>query len=184
MTHRQLDRLNRSPNVTGKDNYVILDARGKGHYVGCNLQIDNIDPLPRWSWFGEGDDMIYIDGEGWPPSLHGTGTEDYFCAAWGFPSGEYAGPCCGITLGADPEHVSGKWCVYRFHIEDPICFERSIRVTIEHGHDNWERNDYASVAYWYQDEPHKAWSPMPSVDKRLPITDLDARMAWARNVAR
>ena len=60
-------------NLTGEENYVILEAEGKGHYVGCNLSVDNLFR----GWWGEGDDMIFIDGEKWPPSLHGTGTEDY-----------------------------------------------------------------------------------------------------------
>ncbi|MGI8383463.1 DUF2961 domain-containing protein [Robertmurraya sp. P23] len=77
---------------------VILDAEGKGHYVGCVLNIDNFDASNQeYTWPGEGDDMFFIDGEEWPPSIHGTGTEDYFNAAWGFPSGEYAGPYHGVS---------------------------------------------------------------------------------------
>ncbi|MHC4944378.1 MAG: glycoside hydrolase family 172 protein, partial [Planctomycetota bacterium] len=83
-------------NLDGKDNYVILDAKGRGHYVGCLLNVDNTEAFHQnYTWFGEGDDMIFVDGEAWPPSLHGTGTEDYFCSAWGFPCGEYAGPYHG-----------------------------------------------------------------------------------------
>src|SRR5699024_9817810 len=69
-------------NTTGKGNYVMLEAEGKGHYVGCNLNIHNLRPTREWNWYGEGDDMIFIDGEEWPPSLHGTGMEDYFNTAW------------------------------------------------------------------------------------------------------
>ena len=54
-------------NIGGQENYVILDAAGRGHYVGCNLSIDHINPWPGVTWFGEGDDMIFIDGEEWPP---------------------------------------------------------------------------------------------------------------------
>ena len=76
-------------NLTGDDNYVILEAEGTGQYVGCVLSIDNFDSSNQtFTWPGEGDDMFFVDGETWPPSLHGTGTEDYFGAAWGFPSGE------------------------------------------------------------------------------------------------
>ena len=155
-------------NVTGKDNYVILEAEGKGHYVGCVLNIDNHDVGEQiYTWPGEGDDMIFIDGEVWPPSMHGTGTEDYFCAAWGFPSGEYDAPYHGISLGSDSQEHFGKWSLYRFHIEDPVHFEKSIRVTIEHGHANDQGNDYSSVAYWYQIEPHAALPDLPEVDKRV-----------------
>ncbi|MBA4419626.1 MAG: hypothetical protein C0391_00585 [Anaerolinea sp.] len=155
-------------NLTGDDNYVILNAEGKGLYVGCVLNIDNFDSSNQvYTWPGEGDDMIFIDGEKWPPSLHGTGTEDYFGAAWGFPSGEYAGPYHGISLGSDVQEHAGKWSLYRFHIEDPVRFTKSIRVTIEHGHANDQGNDYSSVAYWYQLEPHKALPQLPEVKKRL-----------------
>lgn len=156
-------------NLTGKDNYVILDAKGRGHYVGCLLNVDNTEAFHQnYTWFGEGDDMIFVDGEKWPPSLHGTGTEDYFCAAWGFPCGEYAGPYHGVSLAGDVEEWSGKWSVYRFHIEDPVHFKKSLRVTIEHGHANDQGNDYSSVAYWYQAEPHKPFPKILTVTRRLP----------------
>ncbi len=156
-------------NLTGDENYVILEAEGRGHYVGCVLSVDNINAFhQRYTWFGEGDDMIFIDGEKWPPSLHGTGTEDYFCVAWGFPTGEYSGPYHGISLGSDTNEWGGKWSIYRFHIEDAINFQKSIRVTIEHGHANDQANDYSSVAYWYQTEPHKKFPEMLPVELRLP----------------
>lgn len=156
-------------NLTGNDNYLILDAEGEGQYVGTLLNIDNYDASNQeFTWPGEGDDMIFIDGETWPPSLHGTGMEDYFGAAWGFPSGEYAGPYHGISLGADVQEHFGKWSLYRWHLDDPIRFKKSIRVTIEHGHANDQGNDYSSVAYWYQKEPHKALPELPPVEIRLP----------------
>jgi hypothetical protein len=156
-------------NLTGEGNYVILDATGTGHYVGCVLSIDNFDASNQpYTWPGEGDDMIFIDGETWPPSLHGTGTEDYFNAAWGFPSGAYAGPYHGITLASSVQEHFGLWSMYRFHIEDPVRFRESIRVTIEHGHANDQGNDYSSVAYWYQLEPHAPHADLPPAGDRLP----------------
>ncbi len=156
-------------NITGDDNYVMLDAKGRGHYVGCVLHVDNIGAFTQnYNWFGEGDDMIFIDGEKWPPSLHGTGTEDYFCSAWGYGCGEYSAPYHGISLAGDPIESSGKWSQYRFHIEDPVHFKKSIRVTIEHGHANNQSNDYSSTAYWYQTEPHKKFPELLPVEKRLP----------------
>ena len=193
-------------NLTGYGNYIILDAEGAGHYVGCNLSIDHINPIPNFPWFGEGDDMIFIDGEEWPPTLHGTGTEDYFCAAWGYPSLEYSGPYHGISLAApiatnpdwpmprdkdlwpepnaaEPDLTySGKWTMYRFHIEDPVYFHKSIKVTIEHGTANCHADDYSSAAYWYQTEPHKEFPAMLPVEKRLPLTKRESLRRFMRTI--
>jgi Protein of unknown function (DUF2961) len=156
-------------NLSGDDNFVLLETEGTGHYIGCVLSIDNFNASNQaYTWPGEGDDMIFIDGEVWPPSLHGTGTEDYFNAAWGFPSGAYAAPYHGITLSSSPQEHFGLWSVYRFHIEDPVRFRTSIRVTIEHGHANDQSNDYSSVAYWYQLQPSDSVPELPPVDQRLP----------------
>ena len=160
-------------NLTGDDNYVILDAQGKGQYVGCNLSVHNLQP----GWFGEGDDMIFVDGEKFPPSLHGTGTEDYFLFSYELPVKETAyGLYQGVSLAGsslqsdwnDLENKSNKWTVYRYHVEDPIPFSKSIRVTVEHGHANDRADDYSSTAYWYQHEPHKPFQKMPEVKDRLP----------------
>jgi hypothetical protein len=143
-------------------NYLILDAAGQGHYVGCNLSI-----LQRaMGWWGEGDDMIYVDGEE-KPSLHGTGSEDYFSDAWGMREDENLFYGCPLQ---EPDFQAGsKATVYRFHIPDPIPFKKSILVTIEHGHAN-DRSDYfSSVAYWYQSEPHKPFPQLPSREERLPF---------------
>src|SRR5690606_7669107 len=67
-------------NLPGEHSYVVLEAEGKGHYVGCVLHLDTDEP----GWWGEGDDMFFIDDEAWPPRLHGTGMEDYFCGAWNY----------------------------------------------------------------------------------------------------
>ena len=152
-------------NVTGEGNYAILEAEGRGHYVGCVLNIHNLRETNQWNWYGEGDDMIFIDGEQWPPSMHGTGTEDYFNTAW-CPQQEYSAPYHGITLGGG-DNWGGHVSLYRFHVEDPVTFERSIRVTIEHGHANRRSDDYSSVAYWYQAEPHRSFSILP-VGQRAP----------------
>lgn len=152
-------------NTSGEDNYTILEAKGKGHYVGCVLNIHNLRETNQWNWYGEGDDMIFIDGELWPPSLHGTGTEDYFNTAW-CPQQEYSAPYHGVTLGGG-DNWSGQVSLYRFHVEDPVSFEKSIKVTIEHGHANKRSDDYSSVAYWYQTEPHSPFSILP-VEQRIP----------------
>jgi hypothetical protein len=173
------------PNLDGGENYVILDTRGYGHFVGVVLSVDHLNPIPKFGWFGEGDDMIFIDGEAWPPALHGTGTEDYFCAAWGYPSGKYDAPYHGVSLAGPtegPTAYSGKWTMYRFHIEDPVIFHESIRVTIEHGHDNVHASDYSSVAYWYQNEPHPPFQPFPPAAARLPLDDRDSIKGYAATI--
>lgn len=158
-------------NTDGKDNYVILDAIGKGKYVGCNLNIDVFERQAN-DWYGEGDDMIFIDGESWPPSLHGTGTEDYFNTAF-CPTKEFCTPSHGLTVYSGEEAGftwGGKNSMYRLHINDPIHFEKSIKVTIEHGHANKLSNDYSSTAYWYQVEPHSPFDPiwpLLSKDKKI-----------------
>jgi len=166
----ELDKVN----LDGRENYVIFEAEGRGHYAGCNLNVD----CGEKTWYGEGDDMIFIDGDE-KPTLHGTGTEDYFNCAYS-PTEEYCSPYHGYPLVSNPRELpvpsstlrplrdySGKTSMYRFHIEDPISFRKSIRVTIEHGHANARSNDYSSTAYWYQTEPHRPFSILP-VGKRLP----------------
>ena len=81
------------------------------------LNVHNLRETNQWNWYGEGDDMIFIDGDEWPPSLHGTGTEDYFNAAW-YPQEKYSAPYHGITLGGG-DNWGGHVSLYRFHVEDP-----------------------------------------------------------------
>lgn len=154
-------------NTTGKDNLVILDAIGRGHYCGCHIDIHNFNDSEEWDWPGEGDDMIFIDGESWPPNIHGTGTEDYVNMAW-CPRQEYDAPYHGLLMGGD-ENWKGKITYYRYHIQDPIPFKESIKVTIEHGHNNHRTDDVSVTAYWYQAEPHKKFSQILKVADRLPL---------------
>lgn len=156
-------------NLTGRDNYVILDAVGRGHFLGVNMSIDHLYK----GWWGEGDDMFFIDRMGdnhWPPDLHGTGSEDYLCHAWGMQHAAqlYCGePWAEKTEGIQ-HHLEGKVCVYRYHVLDPIPFSKSLRVTIEHGDSNDRSDDFSSVAYWYQDEPHTRFAAMLPAELRLP----------------
>jgi hypothetical protein len=142
-------------------NYLLLEAERRGHYVGCNLSV-----LQRtMGWWGEGDDMIFVDGET-TPSLHGTGSEDYFSGAWGMREDENL--FYGCPLQEEDFQAGSKATVYRFHVPDPIPFRKSIKVTIEHGHTNDRADFFSSVAYWYQAEPHRKFPPFPAVNERLP----------------
>ena len=157
-------------NTTGKDNYLILEAEGRGHYVGCHLDIHNLRFTNKWNWYGEGDDMIFIDGEEWPPSLHGTGTEDYFNTAW-CPTQDVCNPYHGVILPGK-DNWAGHVTLYRYHIEDPVIFSKSIRITIEHGHNNHRSDDYCSTAYWYQSEPHRKFETLLPHEERLPLPEI------------
>jgi hypothetical protein len=150
-------------NTTGKDNYVILDAEGTGHVVGLYLTCHNL----AGGWWGEGNDMIFIDGKTWPPTYPGTGTEEIF-GGGACPNQEYSGPYTGFLAIQEQGQTTwrGQNSMYRWFVHDPIRFRRSIHWTIEHGHANNFENDYSSVAYWYQTEPHKPFPALPA--DRLP----------------
>jgi len=149
-------------NLTSDENYVLLDTRGRGTFVGTTLNIHSVDG----GWYGEGDDMIFVDSDAWPPTLHGTGTEDCFGSAWS-PAETFSYPRYGQPV-ADRDDWAGFSALYRFHIEDPIPFEESLRATIEQGHANDRTDDWSSVAYWYDEDPVCHAPALPSVEQRLP----------------
>jgi hypothetical protein len=152
-------------NLDGKGNYVALEAQGCGQMVGLHLQVDNVGG----GWYGEGDDFVFVDGkpgEQWPPTYHGTGSEEIF-GGGACPNHAYTGPYTGFHMVENPD-FAGKNAMYRWHLHDPIRFERSLVWTIEHGHANNYENDYSSVAYWYQIEPHATFPPLPEARARLP----------------
>jgi len=149
-------------NLDGENNYVWLEATGQGHYVGVTMSVlQNQD-----GWWGEGDDMFFIDGEK-QPSINGTGSEDYFLGAWDFGDRPFSYALFGAPVKGAEFAGSGS-SVYRFHLDSPIPFIKSLRATIEHGHANHRSDNYYSVAYWYQKEPHAAFPPLPAVEQRLP----------------
>ncbi len=149
-------------NLDGKDNYLWVDATGRGHFVGVTMSVvENAD-----GWWGEGDDMFFVDGEKLP-SINGTGTEDYFSGAWDFGGHSFFYNLFGAPV-VGPERAGARWSVYRFHLDSPIPFTKSLKASIEHGHANDRADDYYSVAYWYQTEPHAPFPPLPPVAERLP----------------
>ena len=160
--------VNAVANEDGRRNYVIADVRGKGHFVGCNLSVAHF----QGSWWGEGDDIIYIDDLS-EPTILGTGSEDYFNHAWGMQRNAslYSGT---ILHEAD---TNGYQVSYRFHIADPIVFNTRILVTMEHGHANHLSDSWASTAYWYQDAPGADLSVPSAVDRPAP------KRSWVRPVA-
>lgn len=168
-------------------NFVFCDAEGEGHFVGLNYYVNSPGPI----WYGEGDDMFLVDGEPWPGSAHGTGTEDYFNTSWS-PEERYDHPYFGLARvpGVDNNSPRFGWLgrthLYRFHVEDPIRFTKSLRASIEHGHDNCLALELATVAYWYQTLPSKPFLPLPAAKDRRPRDEVGAvdvhrwRDAWRR----
>jgi hypothetical protein len=149
-------------NKTGAENFVFVDAVGRGQFVGVILNVQGF----ATGWWGEGDDMFFVDGEPYPPSVHGTGLEDYFNNAWSYQE-EFNYPFIGYSRKGNKDWT-GMHTMYRFHILDPIYFRKSLKAGIEHGHANRRSDDYSSVAFWYQTEPHKPFEPLLPVKQRYP----------------
>jgi hypothetical protein len=154
-------QINYRRNLDGKDNYEWFDAKGHGQFVGVTMSIlQNQD-----GWWGEGNDMFFID-DATTPSLVGTGAEDYFLGAWGFGAPSQF-PLHGAPV-VGQEVAGSRTSVYRFHLDSPIPFKKSMRASIEHGHANARSDNYSSVAYWYQAEPHSPFPALPEMSERIP----------------
>ncbi len=149
-------------NLNGEGNYVWMEATGKGQYIGVTMSVlQNQD-----GWWGEGDDMFFVDGVA-TPSINGTGSEDYFLGAWDFGRSSFSYQLYGAPVKGE-ESAGSRSSVYRFHLDSPIPFTKSLRATIEHGHANHRSDNFYSVAYWYQSEPHAPFPSLPPVDQRIP----------------
>ena len=149
-------------NLNGEGNYVWMEATGRGHFVGVTMSVlQNQD-----GWWGEGDDMFFVDGESLP-SINGTGSEDYFLGAWDFGGHPFSYGLFGAPV-VGQEVAGGRWLLYRFHLDSPIPFTKSLRATIEHGHANHRSDNLFSVAYWYQTEPHATFPALPELEERIP----------------
>ncbi len=155
--------VNDKKNLNGEGNYVFMEATGRGHFVGVTHAVEQNQD----GWFGEGDDMIFIDGDT-SPTINGTGSEDYYNGAWDFGLQPFSYAHNGAPYMVDPERIGGRYCLYRWHTESPLTFEKSIKVTIESGHANHRSDNFYSVAYWYQTEPHAAFPALPAAETRIP----------------
>lgn len=170
--HAQFHRTNP---VKYKDVYTIVDQiKGKGQYVGTYLawQVNNN------GWWGEGEIKFYMDGDKAFPTICGTGTEDYFCGSYNFDRNgkytEFCTPYSGLHQVIRPDgayRANQRFGLYRWHIADPIRFDNDLKVTIQalgwtgDGRYLPLRDDIASVAFWYQTEPHQAFSALPTKDE-------------------
>ena len=160
------------PAISGQE-YEFLNVRGAGHYVGTVLNVIQ----SQVGWFGEGDDLFYVDGAK-HPQIYGTGTEDYFNEAWGLRVSY--GPWTGTPV-AEGERIGARLTGYRWHIPDPIPFTKSLWAGIEHA--GWtynadgtvrsgfeERPDYfSSTAFWYQKDVNEDLPEVPYGEARLPL---------------
>jgi hypothetical protein len=156
-----------------KGTYTILDdVQGRGQYVGTYLAWE----VHSKGWWGEGEIKFFMDGDKEFPTICGTGTEDYFCGSYNFENQEtkkyqvFSTPYTGLAqvLPPDKAYEPGqRFGLYRWHIPDPVRFEKDLKVTIQAL--GWQsggrylplEDDIASVGYWYQKEPHKKFPKLP-----------------------
>jgi len=155
-------------NPDGRANYIFVETRGRGHLMGVTLGVlQNAN-----GWWGEGDEMIFVDDET-KPLINGTGSEDYFLGSWDFGGRDGAVPfgyaMYGAPLIVNPERTGGRYCCYRWHGDNPVTFGRYLKHTIEHGHANDRGDNFFSVAYWYQDAPYTEFPPLAPVGERIPM---------------
>jgi hypothetical protein len=165
-------RVNDKPNKDGAGNYVMFEGEGPGHYVGVTQSILQ----NQGDWWGEGDDMMFID-DTTTPHIIGTGSEDYYLGAWcygncginpfGTTKPTFAFQHYGNPLNGGDNRGAG-WSVYRFHTDSPVPFQKYFKMSIEHGHANHRSDNFYTVAYWYQKGPHTHRNPLPPVQERIP----------------
>ena len=179
--HAQFRRVNPLP---FKKDYVLVDSiRGKGQYVGTYMAYGS----NKNGWWGEGEIKFFMDGDTEFPTINGTGTEDYFCGAYDFDTQkknkagvekseytEFSGPYTGlpqVIRGDGHYDIAQRFGLYRWHIMDPIRFDKDLKVTIQDlGWHNDGRymplqDDIASTVFWYQTEPHNPFPKLPAKDQ-------------------
>lgn len=165
--HAQFRRTN--PNLTS--DYTMIDGiKGKGHYVGTYMAWG----VNNNGWWGEGEIKFFMDGDSKFPTICGTGTEDYFCGSYNFDRNgkynEFCTPYAGLHQVIRPDGLytsQQRFGLYRWHIADPIRFEKELRITIQDlgwksgGRYLPQKSDIASVVFWYQTEPHNPFPKFP-----------------------
>lgn len=166
--------LFRTARLEGRDSLMIMEAEGKGHFVGCSLSMQA--EQKNYLAYLEAPEHIYLDfEEGSEAAIVGTGLEDYFNGGWYFRDGEFAGELHGVPL---KDALRSMITMYRFHEEDAISFERNIRVAFEN---HWKGGHllpfwYSSTAYWYQEEASGLRFDLPSAEQLMSqyrIRDVD-----------
>jgi hypothetical protein len=136
-----------NPTVLRRDFVIEQGLRGPGRFLGCNVGIRCIDP---GTWYGEGELKVYRDGDGEWPTICGTGLEDYVGSAWGM--NDHVSLYAGVPLdvrppGAKRDAIPDFVGFYRWHVLDPIMFERELRVTIQQiGYDVFQPGEEERLA--------------------------------------
>jgi len=169
--HAQFRRTNPVPY---KEDYTIVDGiKGWGHFVGTYMCWGSNST----GWWGEGEIKFFMDGDTKFPTICGTGTEDYFCGSYCFVVNneykEYNTPFAGMPQVLKPDGLwnsQQRFGLYRWHIMDPVRFEKDLKITIQAL--GWRsggrylplQDDIASVAFWYQNEPHNKFPKLPDRD--------------------
>jgi len=157
---------NKLKNPDGRQNYVFAETRGRGHLMGITMGVLQNQEF----WMGEGDEMIYIDDPN-KPAIIGTGSEDYLLGAWDFGGREGAIQWgylyAGSHLMSAAERTGGRYCCYRWHGDNPVTFNRYMKMTMEHGHANHRSDNWYTCCYWYQSQPYTDFPPLPPVSQRI-----------------
>jgi hypothetical protein len=165
----------RRSNPTEASLYTIVDGiKGKGQFVGLYLAWG----VNNNGWWGEGEIKFYIDGDANFPTICGTGTEDYFCGSYNFDRNgkytEFCTPYSGLVQVIRPDGAyrsQQRFGLYRWHIRDPVRFEKDIKITIQDlgwhqgGRYLPQQSDIASVCFWYQTQPHASFPKFPDWKK-------------------
>ena len=168
--HAQFRRVNPLPY---KGVYTLVDGiKGKGQYVGTYIAWG----VHNNGWWGEGEIKFFMDGDSKFPTINGTGTEDYFCGSYNFENRktkqyqEFSTAYAGLHQVIRPDgmyNAQQRFGLYRWHIVDPIRFEKDLKITIQDlgwrsgGRYLPQQSDISSVVYWYQSEPHATFPKLP-----------------------
>ena len=168
-------QFRRSNPTKGSVHTLIDGIKGKGQYVGCYLAWN----VNNNAWWGEGEIKFFMDGDTEYPTINGTGTEDYFCGSYNFENQktkqyqEFSTAYAGLHQVIRPDGLyrsQQAFGMYRWHIMDPVRFEKDLKITIQDlgwRHD-WryypQQSDISSVVFWYQREPHNNFPKLPSKD--------------------
>ena len=169
-TPRPWTKVIRPSEVGGKNTFnsrhTILQASGRGHYLGNFLQVFTHSP----NWWGKGVTFFQRDGQ---TIVHSPGTEDEYGSCWGF-GGKFSYPYSGYL-----ENQNGQNRMFRWYLANPVRFQKSLQVEIQsiftpgNGPFRPGADDFTSVAFSYQEEPHQSFGLQPFAERTAPSKASD-----------